>query len=335
MTAPSPQPANYFASIGAVADSELAAATTQIATLTSQLSDATAALTVAQSVETADTTQIAALNAQVANLTAELQALQAAPPPPPPPPPPPQAGTVFVDNDFSGGGSFGQAIAPMTYDGPAGMVVASPDGSGAKVVRFTSPAGGTISDLWYKFGNNAALVANHPNGIFVRFSIGYDAAALANADHNGQFKHWLSRYLDWNSTPGAVNSAGPGGLMGGFGTDFFGEGGVVPGQIVVIDDANTSTIPQSPTGVILQPNVMQKVQYWLSRDPVAKMGHGKMWAWNGTSYDLKVDFSNANMFRDTDGPYDHLYIMLGDSYSRAAGMAYLGAVKIADTFITT
>ena len=258
MTAPTPQPANYFASIGAVADSELAAATTQIATLTSQLADATAALTVAQSVETADTTQIAALNAQVANLTAELAALQAAPPPPPPPPP---TGIVFVDNDFSGSGSFAQVIAPMTYDGPAGAIVASPDGSGGKVAQFTSFQADTISDLWYRFANNAALLKNHPNGIFCRFDIGYDANALADADRNGQFEHWLTRYLDWNPTGGAGQTAGPGGLMGGVGTDFYGEGGVVPSQLVVIDDANTATIPQSATGVILKPNVMQRVQY--------------------------------------------------------------------------
>ena len=121
--------------------------------------------------------------------------------------------------------------------------------------------------------------------------------------------------------------------MGGVGAAFYGEGSAVPSQLVVIDDANTSTIPQSATGVILQPNVMQRVQYWLSRDPVAQMGHCKMWAWNGTGYDLKVDFSSPGMFRDTDGPYDHLYLMLGDSYSNVSGLAYLGRVKIADFFI--
>ena len=311
-----------YATYGAQADAE-------IATLTSELAAAQAALTVAQNTETADTTQIAALTAQVATLTAELAALQAAPPPPPPPPP---TGIVFVDNDFSGSGSFAQVIAPLTYDGPQGQIVPSPDGSGKKVVQFTSPANGTISDLWYKFANNAALLANHANGIFCRFTFGYDATALANADHNGQFKHWLSRYLDWN--PNGVWNSGPGGLMGGFGTAFYGEGGMVPSQLVVIDDANTATIPQSATGVILKPNVMQRVQYWLSRDPVAKMGHGKVWVWNGTSYDLKVDFSSSNMFRDADGLYDHLYLMLGVSYATVAGLAYLGDVKIADTFIT-
>ena len=60
-----------------------------------------------------------------------------------------------------------------------------------------------------------------------------------------------------------------------------------------------------------------------------------MWAWNGTSYDLKVDFSSSNMFRDTDGLYDHLYLMHGVSYATVAGLAYLGDVKIADNFITT
>ena len=63
---------------------------------------------------------------------------------------------------------------------------------------------------------------------------------------------------------------------------------MVPSQLVVIDDTNTATIPQSATGVIFEPNVFQKIQYWLSRDPVAKMGHGKMWAWGNfwASYDL-------------------------------------------------
>ena len=58
--------------------------------------------------------------------------------------------SVFVDNDFSGTGSFAQVIAPMTYDGPAGAIVASPDGSGGKVAQFTSFQADTISDLWYK-----------------------------------------------------------------------------------------------------------------------------------------------------------------------------------------
>ena len=93
----------------------------------------------------------------------------------------------------------------------------------------------------------------------------------------------------------------------------------------------------SATGVIFEPNVFQKIQYWFSRDPVAHMGHAKVWVWNAATgvYDLKVDFSSANLFRDTDGTYDHLYVMLGIPYANIAGTAYLGDVKIADTFITT
>lgn len=315
--------ASELSSIGTAAD-------TQVATLTQQLATAEAALALAQ---TTDAATIAALQAQVATLTAELAA--ASTPPvvivPPPPPPPPPTGIVFVDNDFSGAGTFSQVVAPL--QGP-GAIVPSPDGSGRSCVRFISPASGATSYLTYKFANNGALTTHHPNGIFARFAFCYDSTALANAARNGQFKHWLSRYLDWDMTPGATQPPALEGLMGGVGTAFYGEGGVIPNQLVVIDDTNTSTIPQSATGVILQPNVFQRVQYWLSRDPVAKMGHAKMWAWNGTSYDLKVDYSAAHMFRDTDGTLDHLYLMLGDSYSSVAGLAYLADVKIADFFIT-
>ena len=73
-------------------------------------------------------------------------------------------------------------IAPLTFDGPQGQIVPSPDGEReeSRPVH-QSGANGTISDLWYKFANNAALLANHANGIFCRFDFGYDATALANA----------------------------------------------------------------------------------------------------------------------------------------------------------
>lgn len=318
--------------LGALADAAIAAAATASAALTTQLQAAQTALLAAQATDTTDQAEIAALEAQIATVTQQLAALQT----PPVVTPPPATGTVFVDNDFSGSGALATVIAPLVMDGsPQMSVVPSPDGSGKKVLAFPGGAVDTINQILYKFANNAALTTRHAGGIFAAFDIGYDANALANlaASRGGQYKHWLSRYLDWNSTPGAVNSAGPGGLMGGVGPAFYGEGGVVPGQLTVIDDANTSTIPQSATGVIFKPNVMQRVQYWFSRDPVAKIGRGRMWAWNSATgqYDLKVDFSSPNMFRDTDGTYDRLYLQLGNPYSTGApGTAFLGHVKVAD-----
>ncbi len=320
--------------VGAQIDTDFAAATGQAATIAAQLSSAQSALAAAQAIDQADAVQIAALQLQITTLEAQLAAATA---PPvavvPPPTPPPPSGIVFVDNDFSA-----SVIAPLTVDGrPAPgsqLIVAAPDGSGRKCLQFASPPSGTDNYIYYRFANNAALTTNHPGGIFARFEHAFDAPTLAAlaASSGGQFKSMLSRYLDWNSTPGAVNNAGPDGLMLGTGPAFYGEGGSVPSQLVAVDDSNTSTIPQSATGAIFEPNVFQRIKYCCGAIPSRRSQPRQAVRKNfATSlYELKVDYKNANLFRDSDGTYDHLYLMLGIPYSSLAGTAFLTRVKIAD-----
>lgn len=117
------------------------------------------------------------------------------------------SGTLFANVDFETAGTFAQTISPLTG---VGSIVTSPVFSGTHAL---AEVGNSTNYVTYQFANNAALIAHNPNGIWVVWQQAYDATALANAfsTGGGQFKTFLSRYLD--------NGSGqPGGPMIGHGT---------------------------------------------------------------------------------------------------------------------
>jgi len=318
----------------------------QLAAIASQLAPIGAAADTTIAMQNTEnvglTAEAATLTAQVATLTAELAALQATPPvvviPPVVTPPPSVTPIVFVDTDFESSSTFAQAVAPLY--GP-GKLTTSPVASGTQAVEQDSPAGGSTNYLSYRFANNAPLTTRNPNGVFIRFSVALDQAMLDNARTSGQCKLFLGRYLDWNSTPGAVApNSQPGCLMLGVGEAFFGEGGTLANQIVAAMDDNIVIVPGSPTGVVMTALQYVKIQVWVMRDPATNTGYCKLWIWDPATaaYVLKVDVTHVDdavykICRNSDGPYDHFYAMLPTPYANVAGKCYTDRVKIANFFI--